>query len=173
MSQFAVPQFIDVESKIVGPLTIKQFVMIALPSLLAFVLFFVINLVFWIPIAVIFVAGGISFAFVKIGGRPLFMICLYALKFFWQPKLYLWKPAIIEEKIVIPEIQHKRLELKSIIPDFSKVNKLWQDMTTTKNPIPKREKMLPKKSLDDIQEHYEVFRKLSGEREIAKRVDFR
>ena len=46
-------------------------------------------------------------------------------------------------------------------------------MTTTKNPIPKREKILPKAMLQEVQEQYQVFRKLSGEREIAKRVDFR
>lgn len=171
--QFSVPQFIEVESKIVGPLTIKQFAFVAIPSLLAFALFFVLNIVFWVPLAVVLVGLGVSFAFIKIGGRPLYSIALYGLKFFWQPKLYLWKPAIFEEKIVIPEIQRKRFELKQLIPDFSKVNKLWQEMTTTKNPIPKREKILPKNTLGEVQEQYQVFRKLSGEREIARRVDFR
>ena len=171
--QFSVPQFIDVEGKIVGPLTIKQFVLVAVPALLTFVLFFVLHIAFWIPIAAILVGVGVSFAFIKVDSRPLYMIALYALKFFWQPKLYLWKPAVITEKVIIPEIQKKRFELKTLIPDFSKVNKLWQDMTTTKNPIPKREKILPKAMLQEVQEQYQVFRKLSGEREIAKRVDFR
>jgi hypothetical protein len=173
MAQFSVPQFIDIESKIVGPLTIRQFAIIAVPALLAFALFFVLNIFFWVPIAVVLVSLAVSFAFVKIGGRPLYKIAVYALKFFWQPKLYLWKPAVVTEKIVIPEIERKRFELKTLIPDFSKVNKLWQDMTTTKNPIPKREKILPQNTLGEIKEQYQVFRKLSGEREIAKRVDFR
>src|SRR3989344_2378643 len=171
--QFSVPQFIDIESKIVGPLTIKQFAIVAIPSLIAFALFFTLNIFFWVPIAVILVGTAVSFAFIKIGGRPLYMIAIFALKFFWQPKLYLWKPAVVTEKVIIPEIQQKRFELKTLIPDFSKVNKLWQDMVTTKNPIPKREKILPKNVLGEVQEQYQVFRKLSGEREIAKREDFR
>lgn len=171
--QFSVPQFIDIESKIVGPLTIRQFAIVAIPALIAFALFFVLSLVFWIPIAIVLVGVAVSFAFIKMGGRPLYMIAVYALKFLWQPRLYLWKPAIVTEKIYIPEIQQKRFELRTLIPDFSKVNKLWQDMATTKNPIPKREKILPQSNLGQVQEQYQVFRKLSGEREIAKRVDFR
>lgn len=171
--QFSVPQFIDIESKIVGPLTIRQFAIVAIPGLIAFALFFILTLAFWIPIALILVGISVAFAFIKIGGRPLYMVALYAVKFLWQPKLYLWKPAVVTEKIIIPEIQQKRFELKMLIPDFSKVNKLWQDMATTKNPIPKREKILPQNNLGEVQEQYQVFRKLSGEREIAKRVDFR
>lgn len=174
--QFSVPQFVDIESKIVGPLTIKQFAFIAVPCLLAFILFFVLNIIFWIPIAALLVGFGAAFAFIKVGSRPLYMIALYALKFFWQPKLYLWRPAMVTEKISVPEvheIEKKRFELKTLIPDFSKVDKLWQAMITTKNPIPKREKIVPQSNLAEVKERYEVFRKLSGEREIAKRVDFR
>ncbi len=172
--QFSVPQFIEFESKIVGPLTIRQFAFIAVPVLVSFALFFVLILPVWILVATILLSVGISFAFIKIGGRPLYMVVLYALKYFWQPRLFLWKtPIVVHQEPAIPSVQRRRQQLKDIVPDFSKVGKLWQDITTSKEPIPKREKRQPKKSIGDIQEQYQVFRRITGEKEVARRVDYR
>lgn len=172
--QFSVPQFIEFESKIVGPLTIRQFLFIAVPSLISFVLFFVLVLPVWILVAAILISIGVSFAFVKIAGRPLYKVVLYAFSYFWQPRLFLWKMPIARETIpTIPSVQHRRQQLKDIIPDFSKVGKLWQDLTTRKEPIPQREKIHSKKSIADIQEQYQVFRRITGEKEVARRVDYR
>ena len=173
MSQFTVPQFIDFESKIVGPLTLKQFAFIAIPALMCFFLFFVLNFVVWILVAIVFLSAGAAFAFIKIGGRPLYMIVLYGVKFFWEPKLFLWQRPIVHETVALPSIEHRRQNLKDIVPDFSKVGKLFQDLTTSKNPIPKREKTPPKKSIEEIKEQYQVFRKITGEQEVARRVDYR
>ena len=171
--QFSVPQFIEFESKIVGPLTLRQFAFIAVPVLISFVLFFVLILPVWIPIAVILISSGAAFAFIKIAGRPLYMIALYAMRFFWQPRLFLWKPPILQETLAVPAIQSRRQQLKDIVPDFSKIGKLWQDITTSKEAIPKREKTSPRASLKDVHEQYQVFRRMTGEKEVAKRVDYR
>lgn len=182
MSQFEVPQFVDVESKIIGPLTIKQFIIIAVPSLLAFLLFFVLNTIVWFFIAIILVSLGLSMAFVKIGGRPLYIVSLYAVRFFWRPKLFLWKRPIIEQVYTISSssgkgadlaILAKRNALKLASIGISKISKLWQDLTTTRNPIPKREKGVPTKSISEIKEKYEIFKKTTGERDVARRVDYR
>lgn len=176
MAQFEVPQFIDLESKIVGPLTLKQFAMVAAPAFVSFLLFFVLNTFLWVVLAVIFVSSGVSFAFIKVGGRPLYLVALLAVKFFWQPKLFLWKRPLVREVIEIPErrlAEEKRNALKEVIGSFSGVSKLWQDLTTTKNPIPKREKRLPRASTSDIEERFQVFRRMTGEKEVAKRVDYR
>jgi hypothetical protein len=171
--QFSVPQFIEFESKIVGPLTIRQFMFIAVPALVSFALFFVLVLPVWIFVATILVSTGVLLAFVKIAGRPLYKVMLYAFKFFWQPRLFLWKSPIIHEQVLVPSVERRRQQLKDIIPDFSKVGKLWQDITTSKEPIPKREKVHPKKSIGDIQEQYQVFKRITGEKEVARRVDYR
>ena len=174
MAQFTVPQFIDFESKIVGPLTLKQFAFVALPALICFFLFFVLNLVVWILVTIVLLSIGATFAFIKIGGRPLYMVALYGLKFFWEPKLFLWRrPLVLHEAVAIPSVEHTRQNLKDIVPDFSKVGKLFQDLTTTKNPIPKREKTPPRKSIQEIQEQYQVLRRITGEREVARRIDYR
>ena len=172
--QFSVPQFIEFESRIVGPLTIRQFLFIAIPALASFALFFVLVLPVWILVATILISAGVSFAFVKIAGRPLYKVVLYAFAYFWQPRIFLWKMPLVHEAVPsLPSVQHRRQQLKDIVPDFSKVGKLWQDLTTRKEPIPQREKTHPKKSIADIQEQYQVFRRITGEKEVARRVDYR
>lgn len=178
MSQFEVPQFIDLESKIVGPLTLKQFALVGAPSLAAFFLFFVVRLGLWIPIAVVLIGGGALAAFIKINGRPLYMIGLLAIKFLWQPKIFLWRRPVVEEIIEIPSgrptnIEARRNALQGAIKGLSNIGKLWQDITTSKNPIPQREKVIAKKPINEIREQFMVFRKTSGAQEVAKRVDFR
>lgn len=177
MAQFEVPQFIDLESKIVGPLTLKQFAFLAAPALVSFFLFFVLNTVVWVPLAVILMASGAAFALIKMNGRPLYIIALLGAKFFWQPKMFLWKRPVVRETIAIPQvkrsIEEKRSALGFASAGLSQVTKLWQDLTTTKNPIPKREKVIPKKSISEIKEQYQVFRRISGEQQVARRVDYR
>ncbi len=178
MAQFEVPQFIDIESKIVGPLTLKQFGFIAAPALISFFLFFVLNTAIWVMICIVLMSFGGAFAFVKINGRPLYMLSFLAAKFFWQPKMFLWKRPVIKETFEIPQVKPQTVEAKRSALDLassgiSQISKLWQDMTTTKNPIPKREKVIPKKPISDIKEQYQVFRRISGEKEVARRIDYR
>jgi len=176
MAQFEVPQFIDVESKIVGPLTLKQFAFIAVPGLISFFLFFILARFIWVIVSFVLIVTGILFAFIKINGRPLYLLTFYAFQFFWKPKVYLWKRAIVEQEIVVPTavVNAQRNSLKDRAAGiYSSVSKLWQNLTTSKNPIPQREKSVPKKSIAEIKEQYMVFRKLTGEREVAKRVDYR
>ncbi|MFH1508628.1 MAG: PrgI family protein [bacterium] len=80
--RYSVPQFIDVEDKVVGPLTAKQFfyiigggvIIVAAFQLADFSLFLVIALV-----TAIFVGG---FGFIKISGRPLQIYVSLAFKYF-------------------------------------------------------------------------------------------
>jgi len=174
--QFQVPQNIDIESKIVGPLTLKQFAFVGGPALMSFFLYFVLSFPLWVAMTVILVPLGIAFAFIKIGGRPFFIVTLLALRYYWQPKLYLWQRPIIEEVVAIPMPQRaeaRRGALQMALVGISSVGKLWQDITTTKNPLPQREKVLPQRSVGEIQEQYQVFRRLTGEKDVARRIDYR
>jgi hypothetical protein len=178
MAQFEVPQFIDLESKIVGPLTLRQFAFVAAPALISFFLFFLLNTVIWVIMFIIFMIVGAAFAFIKINSRPLYVLALLAIKFFWHPKMFLWKRPIIKETIEIPTVKPQTIEAKRsalglATAGLSQVSKLWQDLTTTKNPIPKREKTIPKKSITEIREQYQVFRRMSGEKQVARRIDYR
>jgi len=176
--QFQVPQFIEIEDKIIGPLTIKQFLFIAASAGLSFMLFFVIKFWLWIIIAMILMVIGLAFAFIKINGQPLIKVTFSAIQFFIRPRLYLWQREMIVKEVVLPEIKKikeqnvvaKRESLKKFFSEVPDIKKLWRDLSTTKNPIPKRERLAP--SVSPTQ-RFELFRKRWGQKEVARRVDYR
>lgn len=89
--QFQVPQFLDVEDKIFGPLTLKQFLYVAGAGGVSFMLFFALEEWLWLICTVIVGIIAITLAFVKFNGRPAIYMFLSALKYAWFPKLYLWQ----------------------------------------------------------------------------------
>ena len=158
MAQFQIPQFIEVENKIVGPLSLKQFLYLAVAGIICFVFFFVLQLWLWLIITAIFGGMAVALAFIKYNGQPLVKIIWAAFNFFWKPRFYLWR-RLPEKKVVA--IEEKRKNLQDLFP----VKKLWQDLMTTKMPLGKRER--------GLRERVQSFRKLSGEKMVAKRVDYR
>lgn len=91
MAQYQVPQFIEVEDKIFGPLTLKQFIYLAGAGGLMLLCFTLLPLLFALPLAGL--AGGIgaAFAFYKVNGRPLIVAAEHAFNYVLGNKLYLWK----------------------------------------------------------------------------------
>lgn len=89
--RFEVPQFIDVEDKIFGPLTFKQFIYIVGGAGLTYVAYRVIPFPFWIPIAPLFIIFGLLLAFYKINNRPFIEVVQSYLTFKLNGKVYLWK----------------------------------------------------------------------------------
>ena len=164
--QFQIPQFIEVEDKIVGPLTLRQFLYLAGAGGFSFILFFLLQFWLWLIITVILGAAGVSAAFIKYNGRPLPKIAWQAFGFFWRPRLYVWQR---EQEFKEVEIQGKKFAIGEGMPS---VKRLWQELLTRKSPIPKREKIL-RISRGTTKEQYQVFRKISGAKEIARRIDYR
>ena len=117
--RFTVPQFIEHEPKIVGPLTFKQFIFIAVASGLCFVLYFKVTFLLFLISSLVIMGVAMAFAFLKIDGRPLATLLINFLKFNISPKMYLWKkgqePIMMaggEEKFVAKEIPEDELPLK-------------------------------------------------------------
>lgn len=169
--QFQVPQFIETEDKIVGPLSLKQFFYLAAVAAIGFVLYFII--VFWLwLIIMIFVGGlGLSAAFVKINGRPLSKILLSGFKFYWQPQTFVWQPENpqVKKSEEITKLAKKPgVSLESIITGSSLKN-TWQKLQTgTKQGLISAQNFSEK-----VKERYQVFEKITGERRAARRVDYR
>lgn len=89
--KYQVPQFIDVEDKIFGPLTFKQFVYLAGGAGLSFALYSILPLFVAIiliaPVAIL----AIALAFYKVNEKPFIFMLGSALKYFTSSKLYIWK----------------------------------------------------------------------------------
>lgn len=88
---FSVPQFIDVEDKIAGPLTWRQLLwMIGMGAVLlvAFNTFDTsLAIIVAIPTVLIFVA----FAFYRPNGFPLTTFVFYVILFLFRPKISVWE----------------------------------------------------------------------------------
>lgn len=88
--QFQVPQFIEVEDKIFGPLTFKQFVYLAGGAGFGYILWRVLPLVLAAPLIMGMLGLGASLAFFKYNGQPFILALEHGFFFFVRSKLYLW-----------------------------------------------------------------------------------
>jgi len=101
--QFQVPQFIDIEDKIFGPLTAKQFFYILGGGALIFLMYVFLRLWLVILLGLPVAAFSAALAFFKINGQPFIKIVGSALTFASSSRLYLWRreqPKKIEEEIL-------------------------------------------------------------------------
>ena len=89
--RFEVPQFIEIEDKIFGPLTWKQFVYVAGGGGLVAVLFFFTPFIVFVllgtPVAVI----TFLLSFYPVNNRPFSSFLEAAVRYFKGTKLYLWR----------------------------------------------------------------------------------
>ncbi|MEJ0021912.1 MAG: PrgI family protein [Candidatus Doudnabacteria bacterium] len=112
--QFAVPQFTDVEDKLIGPLTLKQFlflmatggIVLFFYSLLKLSIFFFL---FAVPTALL----GIGLTFGKFNGRPLFGYLGVFFSFVSRPQTRIFKR---EEQDEIISTEKAKPVAANIIP---------------------------------------------------------
>src|SRR3989344_2961407 len=89
--QFKVPQFLDIEDKIFGPFTFKEFVYLAGGAGLCFVLYKLLGLTLG-AIPILAVAGlSIALARYRPNNKPFINMIESAFNYFIQSKLYIWK----------------------------------------------------------------------------------
>lgn len=89
--QFKVPQFLDIEDKIFGPFTFKQFVYLVGGGGLCFIIYKLMGLLVGL-IPMLAIAGfALALAFYRPNNKPLINMVESGFKFYTQNKLYLWK----------------------------------------------------------------------------------
>ncbi len=91
--QFQVPQFIEVEDKIFGPLTFKQFIYIGGGLGASYILWRILPIYLAGPFIVIVCGLGASLAFFQYNGRPFIASLENGFYFLIRTKLYLWSNA--------------------------------------------------------------------------------
>lgn len=94
MAQYQVPQFIEIEDKIFGPLTLKQFLYVAGGAGLCLALFTLLPLWLAIPLMIPVALLAAALAFYQINGRPFIHAMEHAFSYFFGSKLYLWQQRI-------------------------------------------------------------------------------
>ncbi len=114
--QFKVPQFIEMESKIVGQFTFKQVVYIGGALGVSYVLFKVLPMLLALPIAgvVVLFSWALVFFPKQKFGKPFIEITESAFKYITKSRLYTWKRGRPEPKMETREKIIKREPILSI-----------------------------------------------------------
>lgn len=88
--RFRVPQFIDLEDKIFGPFTFKQFVYLAGGAGLSYILYR--TMPFYVAVILILPVASLSLAltFIRINNKPFIEILQAFFTYMFQSKLYIW-----------------------------------------------------------------------------------
>ncbi|MBU6388775.1 PrgI family protein [Patescibacteria group bacterium] len=89
--EYQVPQFIEVEDKIIGPLTLRQFIYIAGAAGLCVVFFVYFQFFIAFILSAPVVALAVALAFYKINGKPFIEILEAGFSYYTRAKLFLWK----------------------------------------------------------------------------------
>ena len=182
--QFQVPQFIETEDKIIGPLTWKQFAYIAAAGAVSVVLFLILTPLIWFMLTLVVGGIAVALAFVPVNGRPLIVFLRALSDNIWRPKIYVFQPRGSQKETELTAVPAKLVKGRHGIPvEISKLGLpsivglkgLRQWLQTSKTALPRREKPLvnlggPQKQ---FKERYEIVRRLTGEKEVARRVDYR
>lgn len=131
--QFVVPQFLDVEAKIIGPITGRQFVILLITAVLDAAIYRIfLSLITMLAIGLPVTLIGLAFAFAKVNGQPLHFIVLNVVQTMRKPFLRVWDKQLtdqeikdrmikpVEEKVEVlpqkPAIQQSRLsELTMVV----------------------------------------------------------
>lgn len=90
------PQFIEVEDKIVGPLTFKQFLYLGGAIGLCVISFVYLHFIFALLVSIPIVALAVALSFYKVNGKPFIEVLEAGFNYFTGAKLFLWKK--VEQK---------------------------------------------------------------------------
>ena len=101
---FVLPQFIEMEAKIVGPMTLRQFMYVAGGAGLSFMIYFSnpLGMTISVVLIILIMSASLALGFVKIGGIALPTMMINALRFAMSSKIFLWKNATVNSGTVIP-----------------------------------------------------------------------
>lgn len=89
--QFSVPQFIEIEDRIIGPLTLKQFFYLAGGAAIIGFCWYFFKLWVFVLVALPVSLLAVALAFVKINGRPFIYFLGAMFGYFVKPRVYVWK----------------------------------------------------------------------------------
>lgn len=131
--RFQVPQFVDIEDKIIGPFTLKQFLMYVVAAMLLVPVYIYSDLSLFITIALPILGIAAVFAHLKIYGRSFSQVTFSAISYATKGQLYVWrrlKAPIL--KIVDEEWDGARASVAAT-RESSSLSSIAQSLETTGN----------------------------------------
>lgn len=121
--QFTIPQFIDVEAKIIGPITVRQFILILAGFFLGALAYKIFDFSLFLTVAIIIFIIIIMFGFAKINGRPFHHFVINFIQTFKKAKLRVWNNTLVMAVKEEEEVK-KVLEIYQFPPKQYSVSRL-------------------------------------------------
>lgn len=120
--QFRVPQFIDIEDKIIGPLTWRQFAYCLGAAGIAYLAMrFIGNNILALIVAAPFSGLFLALAFVKINNQSFVEVMEHAINYFSKSNIYTWQKGEGSMQTITPETH--ALKEKSLGLDIKAVER--------------------------------------------------
>ncbi len=134
--KYQVPQFIEVEDKVVGPLTVRQAIYIVGGAGMCFIVYTYLPLYLAILLIAVIVGLSLALAFYKVNNKPFVDFLETAFNFYTKKNLYIWKK---EEKTAVSSTQKAPDAMGVFVPKLSesKLKELsWSlDINENLNPL--------------------------------------
>lgn len=162
--EFQIPQFIEQKPKIVGPLTLGQFLYVLGAAGVSFISYQIFTIPIWIFISLVTLAMSLTLAFVKVNGEPLSKIITYYFKFISTGKVYTWQRKAASQTLELDENAISNIRKQMSIQEKLKSLSLKVTLGKIFKPI---------KDYSGGSQKYEVVSFITGEKEVAKRVDYK
>lgn len=97
--QYTVPQFIDVEDKILGPLTTRQFVIILVMFGIDFLLYRLFQFGFFLLFGIPVFVSGVTLAFARVNGQPFHFFLLNLVQTYRRPAVRVWNKDLSDAEL--------------------------------------------------------------------------
>jgi len=107
MDQFTVPQFIENEDKILGPVSVRQFGIMLVGAGLIFLVYQVTDFILFIILAVIIGAASAVLGFYQVNGQPFHLFLLHLGQTVRDPSLRVWHHSVTKEDLELEKERWK------------------------------------------------------------------
>lgn len=132
--KFVVPQFIDNEDKILGPITVRQFLICLAATLIIFLLYRLFPLAYFIFGSIVVAAIAGTFAFLKINGQPFHLFFVNFVQTSTRPKKRVWNKELdnaqLKALIAKPPEAQKIIMASKSRPESSRLRDLALTVNT-------------------------------------------
>lgn len=128
MNQFTVPQFIDVEDKIFGPVTTRQFIILLSAGLVLFIAFKLADTALFIFLLAVIGGFALILAFVKINGQAFHYFILNLIQTMRRPSRRIWNKDWTGRELqeIIKSHTQEEPEVKEVLvkPSYTRIRDL-------------------------------------------------
>jgi hypothetical protein len=114
--RYQVPQFVDIEDKVIGPLTVKQFLIYVVAAMLLAPVYVSSDLALFLTIALPVAAIAAAFAHIRPGGKSLMANVSNAASYLARGRIFIWRRTSQPKLLPVQGDEYRHQDLSGILP---------------------------------------------------------